>query len=92
MNPSDYCVLIFDVIAQRLNCVRFFATPWTTAYQTPLSMEISRQEYWNGLPFPSPGSLPGLEIRLISLALADEFFTTEPPGKPVLTLVSVNMF
>ena len=36
-----------------LSCVRFFATPWTIAYQAPPSMEFSRQEYWSGLPFPS---------------------------------------
>ena len=41
-----------------LSHVRLFATPWTVAYQTPLSMEFSRQEYWSGLPFPSPGDLP----------------------------------
>ena len=41
-----------------LSCVQLFATPWTVAYQAPLSMEFSRQEYWSGLPFPSPGDLP----------------------------------
>ena len=39
-------------------CVRRFATPWTVATQAPLSMEFSGQEYWSGLPFPSPGDLP----------------------------------
>ena len=45
--------------------VRLFATPWTVAYKSPLSMEFSRQEYWNGLPFSSPGDLPdpGIEPR-----------------------------
>ena len=38
--------------------VRLFATPWTVAYQVPLSMGFSKQEYWSGLPFPSPGDLP----------------------------------
>ena len=38
--------------------VRLFATPWTVAHQAPLSMGFSRQEYWSGLPFPSPGDLP----------------------------------
>ena len=37
-----------------LSCVRLFATPWTVAYRAPSSMEFSRQEYWSGLPFPSP--------------------------------------
>ena len=41
-----------------LSRVRLFATPWTVAYQAPQYMEFSRQEYWSGLPFPSPGDLP----------------------------------
>ena len=41
------------------------ATPWTIIYQAPLSMEFPRQEYWSGLPFPSPGDLPDLGIKLI---------------------------
>ena len=41
-----------------LSRVRLFATPWTVAYQASLSMRFSRQEYWSGLPFPSPGDLP----------------------------------
>ena len=54
---------------------------WTVACQAPLSVGFFRQEYWSGLPFPSPGDLhdPGVEPQ--SLALAGEFFTTEPPGK-----------
>ena len=43
---------------------------------------ISKQEYWNGLPFPSLGAIPGPEIKTISLLLAGRFFTTEPPGEP----------
>ena len=61
------------------------ATPWTVARQAPLSMGFSRQEYWSGLPFPSPGDLldPGTEPRaLVSSALVGGFFTMEPPGKP----------
>jgi len=48
-----------------LSHVQIFATPWTVAYQAPLSMGFSRQEYWSGLPFPSPGDLPdpGIEPR-----------------------------
>ena len=60
-----------------------FATPWTVAYQAPLSMEFSRQVYWSGLPFPPAGDLPdpGIEpIPLASPALSGGFFTTEPPG------------
>ena len=44
--------------------VWLFATPWTVAHQAPLSMEFSRQEYWSGLPFSSPGDLPNLGIKL----------------------------
>ena len=47
---------------------------------TPLSMEFSRQDYWSGFPFPSPGDLPDLEIELASSASAGGFFTSEPPG------------
>ena len=67
------------VCAQLLSSVRLFATSWTIVHQAPLSMEFSRQEYWSGLPFPSPGGLsdPGPA----SPALAGGFFTTEPPGK-----------
>ena len=61
-----------------------FVTPVTVAHQAPLSMEISRQEYWSGLPFPSPGDLPGPGIEPASPVLAGRFFTTEPPWKPVL--------
>ena len=67
---------------------------WTIACQAPLSMEFSRQEYWSGLPFPPPpGDLPnsGIEPRsLASPALADRFFTTVPPRKPILTNLEVN--
>ena len=60
------------------------ATPWTTAHQAPLSMRFSRQEYWNGLPFPSPGVLPnpGLESR--SPALQADSLPSDLPGKPSL--------
>ena len=46
-------------------------------------MGFPRQEYWSRLPFPSPGNLPNPGTEPISLALAGEFFTTEPPGKPL---------
>ena len=48
---------------KRLSRVRLFVTPWTVAYQAPLSMGFSRQQYWRGLPFPSPGDLPDLGPR-----------------------------
>ena len=73
-----------------LSCVRLFVTPWTVAYMAPLSMEFSRQEYWSGLPFPSPGDLPDPEIKPASPALAGGFFNTEPPGKPFMLIISVT--
>ena len=68
-----------------LSHVWLCVTPWTVTCQAPLSMEFSRQEYWSGLPFPSPGDLPDLGIKPMpyaSPALAGGFFTTVPPGKP----------
>ena len=56
------------------------------AHQDSLSMGFSRQEYWSVLSFPSPGDLSNPGIELISPALADGFFTTEPPGKPPPTI------
>ena len=52
-----------------LSHVRLLATPWAAAYQAPLSMGFSRQEYWSGLPLPSPGDLPDLGIEPVSPAL-----------------------
>ena len=71
--------------AQSLSRVQLFETPWTVAHQVLLSMELSRQEYWSGLPFPTPGDLPnpGIEpTSLVSPALAGGFFTTSATGKP----------
>ena len=61
-----------------LSHVRLFATPWTVAHQTPPSMELSRQEYWSGLPFPSPGDLPNLGIEPVSPTLQADASPSEP--------------
>ena len=66
-----------------LSRVRLFATPWTVAYQASLSMGFSRQEYWSGLPFPSPGYLPDPGIEPGFPALEADALTSEPPGKPL---------
>ena len=55
---NRYIHIYVRVCAQSLSCVQLFVTPWTVAYQAPLSMELSRQEYWSRLPFPTPGNLP----------------------------------
>ena len=62
-----------------------FQPPWTVAHLAPLSVGFSRQEYWDGLPFPSQGDLPdpGIELAsLLSPALGGGFFTTSATGKP----------
>ena len=66
-----------------LSRVQLFATPWTVAYQASLSMGFSRQEYWSGLPFPSPGYLPDPGVEPRSPTLEADALTSEPPGKPV---------
>ena len=59
-----------------------FATLWTVAYQAPLPLEFSRQEYWSGLPFPFSGDLPAPGIEPGSPALQADTLPTEPPGSP----------
>ena len=58
-----------------------FVISWTIGHQVPLSMEFSRQEYWNGLPFPSPGDLSDSGIKPRSTARQADLLS-EPPGKP----------
>ena len=69
-----------------LSRVRLSAIPWAIVYQASLSMGFSRQEYWGGLPFPSPGDLPdpGMEPR--SPTLQADALPSEPPGKPMESL------
>ena len=68
--------------AKSLSRVRLFAAPWTVAHQAPLSVGFPGQEYWSGLPFPSPGGLPDPGIEPVSPELSGGFFTTESPEKP----------
>ena len=75
-----------------LSHVQLFGTPWTVAYHSP-SVGFSRQEYWSGLPFPSPGDLPNPGIKPGSPALQADALPSEPPGnlqilfsaQPILT-------
>ena len=74
---SQHCIFTHKVKVKSLSRVRLFATPWIVAYQASPSMGLSRQEYWSGLPFPSPGDLtdwPGDHCRQTLLP-------SEPPGK-----------
>ena len=64
-----------------------FATPWTTAGQAPLYIGFPLQEYWSGLPFPSPGDLLDPAIKPVSPVLQAASLPTEPPGKPSLDSV-----
>ena len=64
-----------------LSPVRLFATPGTVALQAPPSMGFSRQEYWSGLPFPSPGYLPDPGIEPRPPTLQADALNSEPPGK-----------
>ena len=61
-----------------LSHVRLFVTPWTVAYQAPMSMGFSRQECWSGLPFPSPGHLPNPGIEPRSPTLQADALPSEP--------------
>ena len=70
-----------------LSRVQLFATLWTVACQIPPSMEFSREEYWSGLPFPSPGDLPDPGIEPGSPTLRAEFFLPfKPPGSAALNV------
>ena len=72
-NIIIFCDIIQKIIpgagAQKLSCVRLFATPWAVAHLAPLYMEFSRQEHWSGLSLPPPGDLPNLGIEPVSLFL-----------------------
>ena len=63
-----------------------YATSWTIAHQVPLSMGLTRQEYYSGLLFPPSGYLPDPGIEHASPALGGVLFTTEPTGKPKSTI------
>ena len=71
---------VYIYIVNLLSRVRLFVIPWTVAYQAPLSMEFSRQEYWSGLPFPSPEDLPDPGIKPRSPTLQADTLPSEPPG------------
>ena len=86
------CPLATNIKCLSLRRVWLFATPWTVVHQAPLSTEFSRQEYWNGLPFPPPGDLPDPRIKPSSsmTPILTDSFTTEPLGKPTAWKVGVG--
>ena len=85
------CVCVYT---HMLSHVWFFGTPKTVAHQVPQSKEFSRQEYWSGLSFTTARDIPNPGIESMSPTLAGGFFTTLPPGKPIiyymLCLLSVS--
>ena len=80
-----------EVKVKLLSRVRLFATPWTVAYQAPPSTEFSRQEYWSGLPFPSPWDLPNRGIEPWSPAFQADALTSEPPKSWAGQFVSLSV-
>ena len=89
-NPQDH---VSDMALQKgtwdkkvkvkwLSRVWLSRIPWTVAHQASPSMGFSRQEYWSGLPFPSPGDLPNPGIEPWSPTLQSDALTSKPPGKP----------
>ena len=82
MKESEHLCISWGMLCAHSVVFDSLATPWIVPHQAPLFMAFSRQEYWSGLPFPSPGDLPDPRIEPMSPALAGRIFTTEPPGKP----------
>ena len=86
--------LVFIIVhAQSLSHVQLFETPWTIACQAPLSMGLSRQEFWSGLSFPPPWYLPypGIEhVSPVSAALTGKFFTTSATWGAQISVILIK--
>ena len=74
-----------------LSRAQLFATPWTIAHQAPPSMEFSRQEYWSGLLYPSPGDLPDPGFEPGSPALQADALPSESPGTVKLIAIQSHL-
>ena len=85
------CYLNTQQWVKSLSRVWLFATPWTVAYQALPSMGFSRQEYWSGVPFPSPGDLPDPGIEPGSPTLYADASLSKPPGKSKHAMTVVNL-
>ena len=83
-----FCLCMPACTLSCLSHVLLYVTLWTVAHQAHLSMEFSRQEYWSGLAFPSPGDLPDSGIKPGSPALQADSLPSEPPGKPKFSVSS----
>ena len=85
-NFLDY--LVPACVLSHFSRVRLFAALWTVAHSSPLSVGFSRQEYWSGLPFPSPGDLPHPGINPGLPALQSDSLPSKPSGKPISSKTS----
>ena len=83
-NLTGHCWLWWWGSSNNVSCIQLFASPWTVAHQAPLSMGFSRQEYWSGLPFPSPGDLLDPGIQPGSPALQADSLLHELQGSPMM--------
>ena len=84
LDPRGLLYLLLYRCLCVFSCAQLLMTPWSVACQAPMPMEFSMQEYWSGLPFPSPGDLPNPGIEPRSPALQAGALTSEPPGKPYI--------
>ena len=75
-----------------LSRVQLFVTPWTVAYQAPPSLGFSRQEYWSGWPFSSPGDLPDPGIEPGSPASQTDALSSDPPESPHHTVDLIKLW
>ena len=88
MNIIYIYIYMITHVLSCFSCVWLFVTPWTIAHYAPLSMGFSRQKYWSGLPFPSPGDLSksGIQVNLHLLCILHwqvSSLQLGPPGKPI---------
>ena len=83
---------MYDVGAQSFRHVRLSGTFWTVALQAPLSMGFHRQEYWSGLPFPTPEDISDPGIKPVSPASQADSLPPDPPGKSSLVLRTLNLW
>ena len=92
--PSVSFIIFFVInwwkVKESLSRVWLFATPWTLVHQAPLSMRFPRQEYWNGLPFSSPGDLPDPGMEPGSPSLQADSLPSETPNWPMRVNVSLS--
>ena len=82
MHFLDYCISFYHLLFNRTVVSDSFGTPWAVTRKAPLSVGFPRQEYWSGLPFPSPRDVPDPGIELGSPALQADSLPSEPPEKP----------